>query len=401
MRELKKDLEHETAQHLIGIHSFGAGSLGLGFTPVEILQYMIADGRILINDTADNFKLAFTCVNLILTQIEIMIMRIGAVVVCWNSNEYINMCLKALCNQSIPFDEIIIIDNGGEKLYLNERLPVKCKYMRLNYNSGFSKANNIALDLLNNCEWVALVNPDAFIEKNWLKKMIEATQANPQFDIFASRLLSAEDPSFIDGEGDIYHISGLAWRYMHGRALSVVNCNGVKEVFSACAAAALYRYNALEAVGRFDEDYFCYFEDVDIGFRLRLAGYRCLQVPQAIAYHVGYASSKGRHSEFAIYYGHRNMVWTYIKNMPGVLFWLFLPVHLIINLSTILWFSLFGKRKVILQSKIDSIKKLSLIWKKRKEIQSLRKASISDILRVMDKGLICVITRTILKTVKE
>lgn len=315
-------------------------------------------------------------------------MRIGAVVVNLNSYAYIEKCLNALCAQDVPFDEIVLMDNGNDMIDLPAELSDKCRYVRVGYNAGFAKANNIALDLLRDCQWVALVNPDAFLEKDWLKNIIAAIDTNPHFDIFSSRLLSARSPSLIDGEGDIYHISGLAWRYLHGIPLSTVNTDTLKVVFSACAAAALYRYNALEAVGHFDEDYFCYFEDVDIGFRLRLAGYQCLQVPEAVAYHVGYASSNGRHSDFAVYHGHRNMVWTYVKNMPGVLFWLFLPIHLILNFFVILWFLLSGQGRVIFKSKIDALKKLPSMWKKRKVSQKLRQISYADILRTMDKSLI-------------
>jgi GT2 family glycosyltransferase len=86
----------------------------------------------------------------------------------------------------------------------------------------------------------------------------------------------------------------------------------------------LYRRSALIELGGFDEDYFCYVEDVDLGFRLRLAGHQCLYIPSSIVHHVGSGSTGGKNSDFAVYHGHRNLVWTYVKDMPGFLFWLFL-----------------------------------------------------------------------------
>ena len=159
-----------------------------------------------------------------------------------------------------------------------------------------------------------------------------------------------------------------------------------EEIFAPCAAALFHR-DALVDVGGFDEDFFCYVEDVDLGFRLRLAGYRCLFVPASVAQHVGSGTTGGQHSEFAMYHGHRNMVWTFVKDMPGMLFWLLLPLHVLMNLATILWFASKGRSGVILRAKRDALLELPEMWRKRKMIQSTRIASAREIFRLMDKGI--------------
>ena len=111
-------------------------------------------------------------------------------------------------------------------------------------------------------------------------------------------------------------------------------------------------------------------------------------VPDAVVYHVGSATSGGKHSDFSIYHGHRNLVWTYIKDMPAVLFIGLLPLHLLMNLVSVVWFTLHGKGAVILRAKIDAINGIPKMWRKRKLIQSNRTASLKDIWRVMDKRLI-------------
>ena len=112
-------------------------------------------------------------------------------------------------------------------------------------------------------------------------------------------------------------MSGWAWQRGHGQRIGRVDDpEAAEEVFAPCAAAALYQRDAFQEVGGFDESYFCYFEDIDLGFRLRLAGHRCLYVPQAVALHLG-AATAGRESDFAVYHAHRNLVWTYVKNMPA------------------------------------------------------------------------------------
>jgi GT2 family glycosyltransferase len=192
----------------------------------------------------------------------------------------------------------------------------------------------------------------------------------------------------LDGDGDKMHICGLAWREGHGHIVTPRETRP-KDVFSPCAAAALYRRDALDEVGGFDEEFFCYYEDIDIGFRLRLAGHRCLLVPDAVAYHIGSLSTgERRHSDFAVYHGHRNMVSTYVKDMPLLLFFLLLPAHITINIITIIWFSLLGQGAIICKAKYDAILVLPRMWKKRSDIKKYSIVSISEIWKVLDKSFL-------------
>jgi GT2 family glycosyltransferase len=159
-----------------------------------------------------------------------------------------------------------------------------------------------------------------------------------------------------------------------------------KKIFSPCAAAALYRTAALQALGGFDEDFFCYGEDVDLGFRLRLAGHDSLLVHNAIVRHVGSASTGDKRSAFASYHGHRNMVWVFVKNMPGILFWLCLPVHILANVLLIFLLALRGQGLVALRAKRDALLGLPQAWAKRTSIQSRRKASVFQIWRELETG---------------
>jgi len=254
-----------------------------------------------------------------------------------------------------------------------------------NSNTGFARGNNLAINAAAaGSEWIALLNPDAFPEPRWLEECLLSAQLNPQFDIFASKLLNAADPTVLDGAGDAYHVSGLVWRTAHGIPASALQ-GSEYEVFSSCAAAALYRRSALLEVGGFDEDFFCYVEDVDLGFRLRLAGYRCLYVPKSVVHHVGSGATGGKNSDFSVYHGHRNLVWTFVKDMPGLLFWLLLPLHVMVNLASIIWFAFRGQGRVVWRAKRDALLGLPKMWRKRQQIQKSRIASISDIWRVLDK----------------
>lgn len=313
---------------------------------------------------------------------------IGVVIVNWNSWDVLSRCLETLKDQTFKNFKILVIDNGSSK-----KIPDKfilnypdIGLIKNNSNLGFAAANNQAMKLLNDFEWVALLNPDAFPEPDWLENLINAAINNPDYVMFASRQLMDRNKSLLDGDGDVYNISGLAWRKSYGKRKDEA-ASELREIFSPCAAAALYRRDMFLSIGGFDEDFFCYMEDIDLGFRLRLIGHRCMLVPSAVVYHIGSTISGGRHSDFALYHGHRNLVWTFIKDMPGILFWLLLPLHIFLNLVSIIWFMLQGRGRVILRAKRDALFGLPNMWKKRMYIQKTRTVSSYELLRRFDKSI--------------
>ena len=313
---------------------------------------------------------------------------VGVAVVNWNSFDVLYRCLAALAKQTYPIARIVVIDNNSANApdALECEIPRETVYVRLASNSGFAAGNNLAASYLRDCDYIALINPDAFPNPDWLEKLVSAARRNPSFSCFSSMTVIADEPDYLDGTGDVYHISGIAWRRGYERhiASSVLV---EEEVFAPCAAAAMYTREAWNEVGGFDEDYFCYFEDVDLAFRMRLLGHRCLFVPTAVAHHVGSVTSGGQQSDFSVYYGHRNLVWTYIKNMPGIAFWVNLPLHVVMNLVTVAWFA-FAGRSVIFRAKWDAIKGIRRNWAKRQVIQAKRKASVRQILGAMDKRVV-------------
>lgn len=313
---------------------------------------------------------------------------IAVIIVNWNSWPLLARCLQALAAQTCQDFSVTIIDNASSEAMPDQLLAVcpRANLVHNNRNTGFAAANNLAVQQHSgNSEWIALLNPDAFPEPDWLAQLMSAIQAHPDCAVFASRQLDAANPSQLDGDGDVYHISGRAWRAGHSYHVPA-HSPAVRAAFSPCAAAGLYRRNAFCEVGGFDEDFFCYFEDVDLGFRLQLAGYRCLLISDAVVHHLGASTTGGPHSDFALYNGHRNLVWTYVKNMPGLLFWLFLLLHLALNLVTVMHY---GHRPgVILRAKRDALFGLPKMWRKRQQIQKSRVASIGDIWRVLDKRLL-------------
>ncbi|HED12944.1 MAG TPA: glycosyltransferase family 2 protein [Gammaproteobacteria bacterium] len=293
------------------------------------------------------------------------------VIVNWNSGDDLGRCLDCLREQRCPPHQVIVVDNNSsdgsldKALDRNTDLPLVID--RQNRNLGFAAANNLAVTKHVNSAWVALLNPDAFAETDWLQELAIAIENYPEVGFFGSCLLDAQRQDHYDGTGDEYHVSGLAWRRDHGRAL----VNGQRtagEVFAVCAAAAVYRTDAWRQVGGFDETFFCYFEDVDLAFRLQLAGYRGRYVPSSKVLHIGSASSE-RVSGFSLYHGHRNMVWTYFKDMPAGVMLLTLLPHLLINLLSVFWYCSQGHCRTIYRAKWDAMKGLPGVLSRRRQVQ--------------------------------
>jgi GT2 family glycosyltransferase len=314
-------------------------------------------------------------------------MMITVIIVNWNGGELLAECLRRLKAQTIQPARVLVVDNASSDGSMTGagKLTDNATVLRMNANLGFAAGNNRAL-VECDTEYVALLNPDAFPDPDWLERLLAAARLNTDVAAFGSRQLCYDNPQFLDGIGDNYHITGLAWRERYGirqQGRDLVP----REIFSPCAAAALYRRQAVVDAGGFDEDFFCYMEDVDLGFRLRLAGHKAMYVPYAVVHHVGSASTGGQWSNFTVYHGFRNPVWVFIKNMPGILFWLLLPLHIALNMASILLFSMRGQRRVILKAKKDAVLGISNMWRKRRDIQKNRVASIGEIWKALDKRI--------------
>lgn len=312
--------------------------------------------------------------------------RLAVIVVNYNAGAMLRDCLAALARQTIAPARVLVMDNGssdGSAEACRSHFP-SVEFHAMGYNAGFAKANNVAVDLASDCEWVALLNPDAFAEPAWIEAFERATAHFPGTDMFASCMLWASDPTIIDGAGDAYRVDGLAWpRSQGGRAADLPR--SPREVFAPSAGAAFYRRKAFVDAGGFCERYFCYYEDVDLGFRLRLYGHDCRFLPDAVVLHVGSALT-GKGSAFSVYHAHRNFVWTYVRNMPGRLFWLYLPAHLAANLASVLLFVRKGQSRVILRAKWHALRGLPRALCERWQIQRQRQVTPSDLLHVLERG---------------
>lgn len=313
---------------------------------------------------------------------------VAVIIVTWNSAYLVEGVLSAVATQTLEPGRVLVVDNGSHDVGLlatiMEKFP-SYQLLKLDENRGFAAANNAGIKLCETVDFIALLNPDAFPEPDWLAALVAAARRYPEAAAFGSRLLDHADPTRLDGAGDFLTVAGKPGRRGHGLSAGDRFLQG-EAIFSPCAAAALYRYPALVSIGGFDESFFCYVEDIDVAFRLLLAGYGSRYVPESVVRHVGSALT-GRRSEFSVYYGQRNLVFNYFKNMPGALFWVFLLPHLILNVAYLLGASLAGRGHAVWRAKRDAIRGIPEVWKARRTIQSKRRVGPLRVLRVLKFSL--------------
>ncbi|CAN7509917.1 glycosyltransferase family 2 protein [Phenylobacterium sp. LjRoot219] len=298
--------------------------------------------------------------------------RVSVVVVAYESGPLLGDCLSALRAQTTRDLEIILIDNASRDgaAEAAARGAPDVTFIANAENLGFAAAVNQGARLARG-RWLALLNPDAFPQANWLEALLAAAATYPEVQCFASRQLMAEDPGRLDGLGDVMSAAGFGFRGGYGQPDP--GLAGPAWVFSACGGAMMIDRELFLGMGGFDERLFCYCEDVDLGYRLQLQGRRTLLVPAAVVRHVGSASSGGPRSDFATFHGTRNRLWIYLKNTPPLLLWLTLPLHL---LATAVLFSRHHARGELAapwRGFVAALKGLPLALQARRESQRQRR----------------------------
>lgn len=296
------------------------------------------------------------------------------IVLNWNQRDLLIECLRSLQRQTQPAEYITVVDNGstdGSAEKVRVLFP-EVNVISLFENTGFAVANNIAIRTCRS-KYVALLNNDTVADPHWLKCLVDAMEIHPEAGMAASKMVYDDDPTIIDRVGDGYSIAGAG--ILRGRGEPALSFTKQEKIFGACAGAAIYCKEMLEEIGLFDEEYFLINEDVDLNFRAQLAGYQCLYVPKAVVRHKA-SQTIGRDSDTSVYYGHRNLEWVYLKNMPMPLIVATLIPHLIyIFLSGAYFFSM-GKGRIYLKAKFDALKTFNKMLVKRRFIQINRKVSL-------------------------
>jgi GT2 family glycosyltransferase len=238
------------------------------------------------------------------------------VIVNWNGKHLLGECLDSLLAQNVGGIEIILVDNGsqdGSAEYVLERYH-DVRVVSLPENIGFAGGNNAGIRAASG-KYIAILNNDTKVDPNWLMNLLREAEASPSVvGMWASKILSYDKPDIIDNVGLLMYPDGL------GRGKGRLEVDGGQydrtgEAFFPSGCAGLYRRKMLDEIGLFDEEFFAYADDVDLGLRARLAGWQCIYVPSAKVYHK-YSASSSAHSPFKAFLVERNRILVLLKYYP-------------------------------------------------------------------------------------
>jgi len=242
-------------------------------------------------------------------------MKISIIIPNYNGLNYMKQFLHSVLDQDFDKKEIIIVDNGSDDGSVDwlKRLGEELILIELEKNYGFSKAVNEGITKASG-EYVVLLNNDIMLPQGFLSGLYSfMTQKQNAFSVQA-KMLKYDNQNIIDDTGDILTV--LGWAKQRGFGKSKEHNKKEAKIFSSCAGAAIYKKSLFDEIGSFDEHFFAYLEDVDIGYRSRIYGYENWYCPNAICFHIGSGTSGGRYNSFKVKISARNNVYLVYKNMP-------------------------------------------------------------------------------------
>lgn len=360
--------------------------------------------------------------------------KVAIIILNWNGWEDTIECLESLYKISYSNYDVILVDNGSEdgsiekiKGYAEGKIEVESKFFEysdenkpikiIEYtreeaeaggereeneiadlqsnkkliliknekNYGFAEGNNIAIRYAlkeKNVKYLALLNNDTEVEPDWLEELVKVVELDDRVGSCQPKMLSLTNPKMIDALGISITKNGDAIQAGYGSE-DTVEYNHGKEIFGACAGAVLYKREMLTQIGLFDEDFFAYYDDVDIALRARLARWTCRYVPKAIVYHV-HSATLGKNSPLKVYYLTKNEFYYKIKNLPTSIVIRFLMIRPIAVSLRILGFIKNKEPQLIrpyLRGNFDAFKNIPKMLRKRKELQSLRAVGPEELRR--------------------
>lgn len=282
-------------------------------------------------------------------------MLTSVVIPNYNGIRYLKNCLLSLQKCEGEDFEVIVVDNGstdGSDL-LPDSLKLNVRLIKLNENTGFAHAVNVGIREAKG-EYVILLNNDTEVESGFVLKLTEALKKNRKAFSASAMMVDMNNREVLDGAGDYY--CALGWAFAYGKGKKTEECDKGRKIFSSCAGACIYDKAKLEITGLFDELHFAYLEDVDLGYRARIAGFDNIYEPAAVVYHAGSGFSGSRYNEFKIKLSSRNSVYLILKNMPILQLIINLPFIVFGYLIKTLFFVLKGYGKVYLKGLLDGFK---------------------------------------------
>jgi hypothetical protein len=310
---------------------------------------------------------------------------ISVIIPNWNGANFLPLCLDSLKKQDFKNFETIVVDNGSEDDSLDilkDNYPW-VKALPLENNHGFAGGCNRGMETAQG-EWIVLLNNDTEADTGWLKEISRAIAEYSEYSFFSTKILMFGDREYLDGTGDYLPRSLYAFRY--GQFVKDEGqFDNLGDIFSPCGAAAVYKKTMLDDIGLLDEDFFAYLEDIDLGLRAHLKGYKGRFIPESKIYHIGAGSTDSEKMSPWVYKQNiRNRHLIVFKTLPVTVYLCSLP-------SIIFWHMADLARHPArvpgyLKGYFESLALLPQILKKRRNIMKTRKVSSRYIYNLLKEG---------------
>jgi len=318
---------------------------------------------------------------------------ISVIIPNWNGKHFLAECIDSLRGQTFRDFETILVDNGstdGSAEFAEGRYGDFIRVIRNKKNLGFTGGNNVGIEAARG-QYIVLLNNDTWAEPTWLEELVKATHFDRPIGMWASKVYSYYKRDQIEAVGELIYWDGLSrsrGQFEQERG----QYEKIEEIFFPPGCGGMYRKAVFQDIGLFDEDFFAYGDDAEIGIRARLAGWKGLYVPRAVVYHKN-SGTGGQHSPFKAFYVERNRFWITLKYFP-------LPLLFLSIFFTFYRFAFqaygalvhrgaagkFTKKYsplrligILLRAYGSGFRYLPRMWKKRKLLRPLRKVSYGEI----------------------
>jgi GT2 family glycosyltransferase len=310
-----------------------------------------------------------------------------------SAGEHLNECLRSLENQTFRDFEVTVIDNGGNSFSVPDGLSYPCRVLKPGANVGFGAAINLAAHT-SGAPLVATLNDDTEPDPTWMAALVREMRSDTRAGMCASRIRFSESGK-LDSAGMLICLDGSSKQRGHGTTPDA--WTQPEDVLLPSACAALYRRQMLEEVGYFDEDFFLYCEDTDLGLRAQWAGWGCRYAPDATVRH-HYSGTAGAFSLLKARHVERNRLWVALKNFPAGL----LILAPAVSLWRYFWQAIAVRRgrgaasgfvgsghslttalSILVRAHVETLGALPRLLKKRRAMRPLRKVRSAEFIRLV------------------
>lgn len=316
---------------------------------------------------------------------------VSVVVLNWNGSQVVERCLHSLHEQTYHPLEVIVVDNAstdGSEDLVKKKFPW-VKLIVNDKNLGFGGGNNVGIRASHG-QYILILNNDARLDPDCIKELKKSLEKDKQYGACASKILLDDNGTLLDAAGITIYKDGLS--IGRGRLECADQYHAEEEVFFASGCACLFRKEMLDDIGLFDEEFFAYADDTDMGWRARLAGWKCIYNPKAVVYHL-HSASTSAYSPLKAFLVERNRMWVAMKYFPVSL----LIMGQLYTLKRYFWqaygalcgkgaagrftqeFSKIQLIKILVRVYIAVLKSLLIIFRKRSQIISKKRISNKEI----------------------